>query len=362
MKYTRILFIGFLLLAASAAAQEYRGVTLELMVDNGQGRKERLAVGIREGATSAIDPTLDESELPPQPPNEIFDARVISTPGKSQLGLGSLSDYRAYPTASNTETYTVSYQAGLNAAGVTLSWPDPLPGRITKLMIDGEDVSGKSSIEAQFITGQFVVEATFNPAPLSFEATPNPIIFAVNNRDPLPTRDLVVSPKGDTHASWVLSTEADWLDIVPASGEGEQTVVVSVNTQRLPAGTYETMIIMRSELYNVELDIPVRMEMTVGVADVPAANGMWIGQNYPNPFNPSTVIELDLGRGALRGDATLTLHNMLGVEVMDLTHALQQRDGPQSIRVDAGPLSGGVYMYTLRSGGIQRSRSMLLVK
>lgn len=362
MKYTRIFIIGILLLAANAAAQEYRGVTLEFFVDNGEGRSQRLAAGIREGATSGIDQGLEEAELPPQPPNEIFDARIISTPGTSQLGLGSLADYRPIPSSPASERYTISYQAGVNASGVTLRWTDPLPGRITSLTIDGEDVSGQSSVESQFMTGQFVIEISFDPAPLSYEASPNPLTFMVNNNDPLPTKDLTITPNGDPSASWILETDADWLSIIPGYGEGEQTVQVSVNTQRLPAGTYQANIRVRSQVYSADLDVPVQMEMVVGVEDVPAADGLWLGQNYPNPFNPSTVIELDLGGGSRGTPATLKVHDLLGREVMDLSSSLETKSGVQRVRFDASALPGGVYSYTLRAGQTVRSRTMTLLK
>lgn len=362
MKYTRIFIIGILLLAANAAAQEYRGVTLEFFVDNGEGRTQRLAAGIREDATSGIDQGLEEAELPPQPPNEIFDARLISTPGISQLGLGSLADYRPFPSSPSSETYTISYQAGENASGVTLLWTDPLPGRITSLMIDGEDMSGKSSVESQFMTGQFVIEIGFDPAPLSYEASPNPLTIMVNNNEPLPTVDLTITPKGDPDASWMLSTDADWLTMIPGYGEGEQTVAVSVNTQRLPAGTYQATIRVRSQVYRADLDVPVQMEMVVGVEDVPAVDGLWLGQNYPNPFNPSTMIELDLGSGDQGTPATLRVYDLLGRQVMDLSSSLDASSGVQRVRFDASTLPGGVYTYTLRTGQTVRSRTMTLLK
>jgi hypothetical protein len=362
MKYRSILILGILLLAAQAAAQEYRGVSLEMIVSNGNGREQVVVVGVREGATTGLDPTLEESELPPQPPNEIFDARCISTPGKSQLGLGSQADYRPWPSSPISETYTIGYQAGLNATGVTVSWAETLPGRVTSLMIDGEDVAGKTSVETQFASGQIIVEVRFDPQPLRFEATPNPLTFMVNNKDPLPTKTLTISPKGDATASWSLSTDAEWLDISPSSGEGEQVVEVMINTQTLDAGRYDATIFVRSPVFNVEADVDVRMDMVVGVDDVARPEGLLLAQNYPNPFNPSTVIALDLG--AVRGNAVplLTVHDMLGRTVLDLSEAVQLRAGSQHVYLDANALPAGTYSYVLRYDGQQTVRTMMLVK
>lgn len=374
MKHTRFIPVILLVLAAQlaplapAAAQEYRGVTMEIIVSNGAGREQVLALGLREGATPGLDPTLEEAELPPQPPVEIFDARVVGTPGKSQLGTGSLADYRAWPTGGGdvNETYTIAYQAGINASGVTLSWAAELPGRVRKLVIDGADQTGKTSYESGFAQGQVTVEVTFNPSPLSFEATPNPLLFDVSNKDPLPAKTLTVTPRGDANAGWSLTTDAEWITIDPSTGEGQQDVSVSVNTRLLPAGQYEGTIFVRSPLYGARLDVPVRMTMVVGVGDVPVPGTLYLGQNYPNPFGPSagagtSRLDVDLGSDG-SGAPSLRLYDMMGREVLDLSAQLQSRSGLQSVVVDAAGLPAGVYTATLRHNGQVRNRSLILAR
>ncbi|MGB5074392.1 MAG: hypothetical protein WBQ23_09675, partial [Bacteroidota bacterium] len=353
------------------AAQEYRGVTLEMTVDNGTGRSQVLALGLREGATPGIDPTLDEAELPPQPPNEIFDTRVVSTPGKSQLGLGSLADYRNFGTGTSDvkEIYTIAYQAGINASGVTISWGPEIPGRVRAIVIDGEDQSGKTSYSAQFASGQMTIELTFNPSPLSYEANPNPVLFDVSNKDPLPTQTLTITPRGDDKATWTLATDVEWIDIEPSSGEGQGAVEVRVNTRLLPAGQYDGIITIRSLVYTAQLDVPVRMTMVVGVDETPVPGQLYLGQNYPNPFGAaaqsgsvSTRIDVDLGTLSASAAPSLKVYDLLGREVMDLSAGLQLRDGQQSVRFDAASLPGGVYTYSLRYAGVVRTRSMILSK
>ena len=362
MKHRFIMTLGILLLAASAAAQEYRGVSLEMLVSNGNGREQVVVLGVREGATTGIDPTLEESELPPLPPNEIFDVRCISTPGKSQLGLGSLADFRPYPSAPMAETFTIGYQAGINASSVTVSWAESLPGRVTKLLVDGEDVSGETSVETQFATGQIIVEVTFDPQPLRYSISPNPLTFMVTSRGTLPTKTLTVKPEGDPKAGWILSTDVDWLTINPMSGEGEQMVDVSVNTQTMPAGEYTGMIRVRSAVYDVEADVDVRMDMIVGVEQPAAAHSMRLMANYPNPFNPGTVIRLDLGAVSAASHPKLTVHDMLGREVADLTSQLRMHGGEQRVHFDASSLPAGSYNCVLRCDGNVSVRSMSLIK
>jgi hypothetical protein len=370
MKYTRMILIAILVLAAQAAAQEYRGVTLEIMVDNGAGREQVLALGVREGATPGLDPTMEEAELPPQPPNEIFDARLVSTPGKSQLGLGSWADYRALGSGTGDvqETYTISYQAGINASGVTLNWGPQIPGRVRRIVIDGADQAGNTSYESSFAQGQITVEITFNPSPLSFEANPNPLAFDVNNKDPMPTKTLTIIPRGDSNAGWSLTTDVDWITIEPSGGEGQEDVSVMVNTRLLPAGDYAGTIFIRSEVDPARLDVPVTMTMVVGVGDVPVPGRLYLGQNYPNPFGGSssgsdrTRFELDLGSEATAEAPSLRVHDMMGREVLDLSSRLQARGGMQSVGIDATALPAGAYTVTLRHAGEVRSRNMIIAR
>ena len=221
----------------------------------------------------------------------------------------------------------------------------------------------KTEVESQLSTGQFSVEVFFDMSPLGFTASPNPITFNVNNVDPLPTVNLTIHPTGDTKAQWTLDKfELDWIDLDPPSGEGEQIVMVSVNTHLLPAGAYNGIIKVRSAAYPAELDIPVNMTMIVGVSKTPLPGELWMGQNYPNPFNPTTMIEVDLG--IVRTDAAprLLVHDLLGREVADLSSSLRLMAGRQSVTFNADGIPGGVYTYTLRQGAATLTRSMIVLK
>ncbi len=66
-------------------------------------------------------------------------------------------------------------------------------------------------------------------------------------------------------------------------------------------------------------------------------------QNYPNPFNPSTTIQYQLKDG---GIVKLSIYNVLGQEVKRLIDE-PQRAGYNSVNLDAGSLSSGVYYVRL---------------
>ena len=73
-----------------------------------------------------------------------------------------------------------------------------------------------------------------------------------------------------------------------------------------------------------------------------------LGANYPNPFNPATSIPFDLPE---RSEVSLTIYNILGVEVM--TPAEGEVVGAGSYRrvVDFAELPSGTYFYRLSARG-----------
>ena len=88
-----------------------------------------------------------------------------------------------------------------------------------------------------------------------------------------------------------------------------------------------------------------------------------LAPNYPNPFNPSTTIAYQL---PARAPVTLEIHNLLGQRVRHLVDEVQVA-GHHAITWDgtddAGRLvSSGIYLYTLRLGRYDLTRTMVLAK
>ena len=86
--------------------------------------------------------------------------------------------------------------------------------------------------------------------------------------------------------------------------------------------------------------------------------GFWLSQNYPNPFNPATEIEFNLAQA---GHVQLTVYNLMGQKVKVLING-QKEAGYHRIHFDASGMASGVYLYQLKSGNLQQSKKMLLVK
>jgi flagellar hook assembly protein FlgD len=86
-------------------------------------------------------------------------------------------------------------------------------------------------------------------------------------------------------------------------------------------------------------------------------------QNYPNPFNPKTTIAFSLPTA---GKITLEIFDVLGRKVRTLLQDYLPAGDYQAAwdgRNDFGQtLSSGVYIYQLRAGSYQQTRSMQFIR
>jgi hypothetical protein len=357
--------IIFVLATAGALAQEISGAGLGFTVTNGKGRSQYVELGIRQGASTGLDPQFGESELPPLPPSQIFDIRFLDTPGKSQLGNGSLNDYRPIQSTTSpfSATYTLGFQGGEGVSTVNIAWLTPYPGRISKVTIDGNDMTGKNEYNTQFGQGQSTIEVTYNFLPLTFQVLPTSLSFTAGDRDPLPSKVLTVTPQGDVSASWQIVASDPWLSVSPTTGNGAMDVTVSINTNQIPTGVYTSSLLVRSPQEPGGVDVPVTLTFTVGTDAVRAANGMSLSANYPNPFSTATSIVFDLGPNPSNaGGKSLKVYDVAGRLVADFSTRIAAKSGTQIVSFDGSGLTAGFYRYTLTSGGHELSRTMTLIK
>jgi hypothetical protein len=108
----------------------------------------------------------------------------------------------------------------------------------------------------------------------------------------------------------------------------------------------------------VHFSDPVSVSGTT-VVPVKAPAVFALSQNYPNPFNPATQIRFTVGKTA---QTALTLFNILGQKVMTLFDGVAQAGQFYTIRLDAGQLASGVYLYKLQSGKQNDVKRLMLVK
>ena len=83
-----------------------------------------------------------------------------------------------------------------------------------------------------------------------------------------------------------------------------------------------------------------------------------LAQNYPNPFNPTTVIEFTVPE---KGDVSLTVYDLLGNEVATLQEGPLEA-GHHTISWNGAKSSAGIYFYRLQSGGVTKTKKMILIK
>jgi hypothetical protein len=82
-------------------------------------------------------------------------------------------------------------------------------------------------------------------------------------------------------------------------------------------------------------------------------------QNYPNPFNPVTTISYTLSQ---TGHVELRVYNLNGQLVSELVNGKQDK-GIHKADFDAGDLTSGLYIYSLKvDGKIIQSRKLMLLK
>ena len=88
------------------------------------------------------------------------------------------------------------------------------------------------------------------------------------------------------------------------------------------------------------------------------ATGVVLEQNFPNPFMDQTEIRFSMPES---GHVRLTLWNQLGEQVKVLIDA-NAPAGVNTVILDKGNLSGGVYYYTLETGIFRETRKMIIAK
>ncbi len=79
---------------------------------------------------------------------------------------------------------------------------------------------------------------------------------------------------------------------------------------------------------------------------------------YPNPFNSTTRIRINLNKP---GNMVLKVYDILGREVAVLLDNVMT-EGTHEIRFDAGDLSSGIYFVNLESGGMSKTRKIVLMR
>jgi len=103
---------------------------------------------------------------------------------------------------------------------------------------------------------------------------------------------------------------------------------------------------------------PSDVLVETSLESVQIAADIVLEQNYPNPFNPTTQIRYHLPESSV---VQLTVYDITGRVVSVLESGLRSA-GSHSVQFNASELASGMYLYTLRAGGVQLTGKMTLIK
>ena len=196
---------------------------------------------------------------------------------------------------------------------------------------------------------------------------------------------LVVSNAGDGIISWTASSDQPWLRLNRASGIGDDTIRLSIDTAGLLPGIQSGSIeVVDSGSLNTcaraafTLDYLMPGLDTVIIESARVVDGatelndpdnqllpvaFQLCQNYPNPFNAETVVEFDL---PARSAVQLEVFNILGQRARLLAdgdlppgHHRAAWDGLLESGREA---PSGIYFYRLRGPKVSLVRKMVLLR
>ena len=118
--------------------------------------------------------------------------------------------------------------------------------------------------------------------------------------------------------------------------------------------------VQSSQIFTFNIDATELLSIEV-LSMVPESFNLY--QNFPNPFNPSTQIAYDIPE---RGEVQVLIYDLSGKLVTSINEGIQE-PGQYKINWNATDrfgkkLSGGVYIYQIKTEKFVKSRKMLLLK
>ena len=261
-------------------------------------------LGVHPEATTCIDPSLGEFELPPIPPG--FDVRLLNSKC-SYRKIALNSDFRALVGVTQVDTYMVQFKPGDGGYPISFNWPD-LAGWFNDAarLVDiygglAVNVDMKSTttydLTNDAIFSLMIITGTPGPAPPSPSVLTNKASAVTGSSA---DGNAALNPNGSETSAWF-----EW-GITSAYGNSTASRSVgsgtSVTTMKQlisglsPNGNYHYRIVAANA--NGTTPGPDQAFTTgsvLSVGDQPALpKEIALLQNYPNPFNPTSIIQFAL--------------------------------------------------------------------
>jgi hypothetical protein len=357
--FSILLFV--LLYVAIALAQAT--VDFDVLVHDNVGMNQTLSFGLDTAATDGIDPQLGESDLPPPPPGNAFDARFWLPPFAG--ALSSWKDYRnapAFPFTGNKQ-HVIKFQS--TDFPITISWNlpgtiasssyirDPFGGTLVNASFSGADsvlvtISAIPYVEVSVdYTDVVPVELTSFTAQVSDQT----VILSWITATELNNRGFEIQRFTDAESNWEV------VGYVAGFGTTTEPKTYSFIDVDITNGIYHY------RLKQIDYDGTSSYSDEIKVVVDLTPNEYALFQNYPNPFNPNTSVKFQVPKS---GNVTIKIYDMLGQEVRTL-FAEEVLRGTYTVDwdglSDAGvQMSSGTYIYRMTAGEFVQSKEMVLLK
>lgn len=154
----------------------------------------------------------------------------------------------------------------------------------------------------------------------------------------------------------------------PAAGTADfKTVFFAVPFDAVPQDGNSSVLMKRIiEWFGISPQVGID-EKNPAAGFPPLPKALRLFQNYPNPFNPTTTISFDIpGTPGTRQDVHLTIYDIRGKRVRCLVDS-KLEPGHHSVtwngrNGDGQRVASGVFLYTIKNGGVSSTRKMLILK
>ncbi|MFC1898591.1 M6 family metalloprotease domain-containing protein [Candidatus Cloacimonadota bacterium] len=263
----------------------------------------------------------------PSIPNEF--AWYTGDPIYSTFGRGSIPIQVGVDFSLGETEYLVT-QVALNIEQDPYGFA-PAPGEVhctINQMIDGQVSTSVLVDLGNFVTpmtGRYYhdVESTI---PISGDVV---LIMDISSY-----QNILFDSQGVTGHSWLTEPDRPWVDAISRGMIGAADVSMTL------------------------------VSNVVSTEEIPDSPQISLDQNYPNPFNPSTTISFSLLEAS---DIELAIFNLKGQKVKTFLINSSTDQPINSVTWNGTdnsnkPVSSGIYFYKLKSGDIEISKKMLLLK
>jgi hypothetical protein len=357
-----------LLLPANGSLHAQAGaesLTIPLVVSNNHGNNTSLRIGLHAMATNGIDESLGERKLPPLPPAEIYDVRLIGPEPDILLGEGSLYDLRPWRNGAAifSEQYRILFQAGGNWPSVTVLLPASLPREITRLRIDGKSLTAGDSAVSLLPSATMDIMVEFDLTPPTVIVSPSSLVFPVSESDTAlpPARNVRITPS-IVDGSWSASASEGWISLDRTVGTGESDLNVGISRITFADGRSSGIVEIHIAGNDEPAVITVHVDMTTAVQAVDAPETCSLRSVSPQPVDAGRMVLVEYATG-VPGPVTLTVIDILGRVCATPMREAFHYPGVQTLRFStaASRLAPGIYFLRLVAGQTIRI-SPLIVK